>query len=75
MADLHAITPEPLGEGMVERLEQALAMAHAGELSSVAIALVHRDGATGALWSSPPSTVLLLGSVARLAHKLNRALD
>lgn len=70
MADLRAIEPEPLGEAVIPLLEEALRLARAGELSSVAVALVHRDGCTQSLWSEPPSVGLLLGSVHILAHKI-----
>jgi len=75
MADLVALEPEPLGENVIATLERALELARAGELSSVAIALVHRDGCAQALWSDAANMLLLIGSVGRLGHKLNLDLD
>jgi hypothetical protein len=69
---LHA---EPVGAGIVETLEWAMAEAKAGRLSSIAIATVDREGCTDRKWSKPPSAGLLLASVSRLAHKLNREMD
>lgn len=75
MTPLTVIEPEPLSDAVVPALERALEMARAGEVSSVGIALVLRDGRTDAIWSLPPSTCLLIGAVARLEHKLHLDLD
>jgi hypothetical protein len=75
VTDLRVISAEPLGVDIIEVLRRALEKAEAGELSSVAIAMVYRDGCTGASWSSAPSLALLLGSVARLSHILARKMD
>lgn len=71
MAQLLTLTAEPAGKEIVELLERKLEEAKAGQLSSVAIASVHRDGAVSGDWSAPPSFGLLLGSVTRLGHRLN----
>lgn len=68
MAELTAIDPEPIGESVVAKLEHVLAKAKAGELSSVAIAYVYRDGSIGRNWSDLPSYPTMLGSLARLMH-------
>jgi len=75
MAELHAITAEPAGEEVVAVLERALEQARAGEISSVGLAVVYRDGSTQQAWSSPPSIGTLIGSTARLVYRLNQALD
>ena len=75
MPDLHVIPAEPVGTDIIERLEEALSKARAGEVSSVAIALVYRDGCIEGSWSAPPSHGLLLGSVNRLAYRINQVLD
>lgn len=75
MADLHAIEPEDLAENVVEKIEEVLKLAKAGEISSVAFAIVYRDGRTGGKWSRLPSIGLMLGSISRLAHKLNLGTD
>jgi hypothetical protein len=75
MAKLIAIEPEPHGADTVKVLEEALELARNGELSSVAIAMVHRDGCVQTKWSQMPSAGLLAGAVARLQHKLNLWID
>lgn len=75
MTTLRVLEPESPAANVIETLEEALAAARAGELSSVAIALVYRDGSAGALWSDLPSRVAALGSVSRLAHKINLEAD
>lgn len=74
-ADLRVIEAEPVGPDVVEHLEEALEQARKGELSSVAIATVYRDGTTSRAWSSAPSLSLLIGSVARLEAALIREAD
>lgn len=75
MSKLHALDPEPAAANVIETLEEALEMARNGELSSVAIALVYRDGCSGAIWSFLHSRVAALGSISRLAHKINLEAD
>lgn len=74
-AQLIPIDAEPPGKGIVELLEEALAKARAGELSSAAVVMIYRDGAQGHLWSFAPSIGLLAGAVNRLSYKLNQELD
>lgn len=75
MTKLSVIEAEAVSPDLVETLEEALAKAKAGELSSVALAVVYRDGCINWAWSTPPSFGLLLGAVNRLAHKLNVSKD
>lgn len=75
MPRLIPLDPEPLGEGIISRLEECLELAREGRLSSIAIALVYRDGAAGHRWSELPNRVTMLGSISRLAHKINRQAD
>jgi len=75
MADLHAIDAEPQAADIIETLERALKMAKEGELSSVAVVYVYRDGATGFRRSDLPSYPAMMGAVARFQHKLNLDLD
>lgn len=51
------------GESIVDKLEQVMERAKAGELSMVAIATVERDGSTGRTWSQCHNTATLLGSI------------
>ena len=72
---LHLLYSEPLGTDVVERLEEVLEKARAGEISSVAIAVVDRTGTTRHNYSGMPSLALMLGSISRLAHALNLKQD
>jgi hypothetical protein len=72
MPDLHVLDSAPIADGVIEKLREALDEAEAGHLSSVAIAVVYRDGATGTSWSSPPSTGTLIGAVTLLQARLAR---
>jgi hypothetical protein len=74
MGQLEVIEAEPLGEDIVEKLEAVLSKAKKGELSSVAIAVVYRDGSTGGSWSKAPSSSLQIGSVTMLQWRLARKL-
>lgn len=69
------IDPEPPAQNVIATLERALEQARAGDLSSVALAFVHRDGAVSAEWSALPSRPAMLGSISRLAHKINLDAD
>jgi len=75
MTDLTVIEPEPHSEAVVPALERALEMARAGDVSSVAIAIVLRDGTSDAIWSDAPNMVTLIGATARLSHKLHLDVD
>ena len=70
MAELRTITCEPPGQDIVPLLESLIERANAGELSSVAVAYVSREGVTNQEWSAPPSLATLIGSVASLQHRL-----
>lgn len=75
MADLHAIEPETVDPGVVALLEVALAQARDGEIASIGLAIVYRDGVAGAKWTTGGSFMRILGAVHRLAHKLNLEMD
>jgi hypothetical protein len=70
MTALRVIEAEPVGGDIVDKLQTALNEALAGRLSSVAIAVVYRDGATGSSWSEAPSLGLLLGSATLLQARI-----
>lgn len=70
-AELRVLDAEPPGQGVVERLEEALEKARAGEISSIALAVVYRDGSVSGSWSDAPNRMLLLGSLSRLAYRVN----
>lgn len=71
MGELVAIEPEGVDADLIERLEHALEKARGGQVSSVAIALVYRDGSTSTAWSSPPHWAALLGAVHHMAWRLS----
>jgi len=70
MADLIAIHAEPEGEDIIEQLESWLALARDGKLSSVAVAVVYRDGSTGDGFSKIHSLGTQIGAVAVLQSRL-----
>lgn len=72
---LRQIDSEPVSSTVVEYIEQVLEMAKKGELSSVAMAYVFRDGATGTGFSAAPTRGTLIGAVSILHHKLVRSVD
>lgn len=75
MAELKVLSAEPVGEDVIEKLEEVLAAARENRISSVAIATVERDGTANRCWSTAPSLSLLIGSVARLEAALIRRAD
>lgn len=75
MPDLTVIDSEPDGRGIQATLKRVLAEAKAGNISAVAIAIVHRDGAVSQDWSELPSPATMIGCVSRLLHHLNQVMD
>lgn len=69
-ADLVPLPCEPADDTVIERLEEVLAKARDGKVSSVAIAVVYRDGSTGDCWSKIPSRATLIGAVGVLHARL-----
>lgn len=69
-SNLRLLTAEPLGASVIERLNEAMERAKRGEISSIAIALVNRDGSSESCWSDVPSYGLLIGAVARMQYRL-----
>ena len=74
MSELGLIPSAPVSAAVVAKLEEALELARAGKLSSVAIAYVDREGYIASGWSEPPSGGHLLGAVAHLQYRLAEAL-
>jgi hypothetical protein len=75
MPDLRVIDAEPPGKAVVKVLKDALARARKGEISSVAIAVVERDGAANWQWSYAPNNSTLIGSIERMKADLIRDAD
>jgi hypothetical protein len=69
-AELRVLDAEPPASDTVAKLEEALERARSGQLSSVAIAVVYRDGTCGQCWSQAPSLSCLIGAVTRMQHAL-----
>ena len=69
-AELHVISAEPVSTDAVKLLERWLIEAKQGQISSLAIAGVNRSGEVNNEWSKAPSLALLIGSVARLSHRM-----
>lgn len=76
MTNLKVIDAEPApAPDIIERLTEVCDAVAKDKVSSVAIALVYRDGSVGSAWSTAPSLSLLIGSVARLEAALIRRAD
>ena len=76
MTKLHAINPEPpVSPDVIERLTEVCDWVRDDQVSSIAIAVVHRDGGVSTVWSRPPAIVTLLGAVERLKFRLAQAMD
>jgi hypothetical protein len=76
MADVRVIDAEPAPHpDIAERLTELCDEVAADKISSVAIAVVYRDGTTNRSWSTAPSLSLLIGAVARLQAALIRVAD
>lgn len=70
-ATLHEISVEPaISPTVATKLAELGELVKDDKLSSVAIALVYRDGCTGSVWSSTLNMGLLIASVTRLQHRL-----
>lgn len=74
-ADLTPLDSEPPTDDVIEKLEGLLEVAREGRISSVAIAVVYRDGTTGDSWSKAHNIGTLIGSVSVLWHRLCRLID
>lgn len=70
--NIRVLTAEPLGEGILEHLDEVRERAERGELSSIAICCVSREGETSQCWSPAPSLGLLLGSAQVLVYRLSK---
>ena len=68
---LVAPRPAVVVASVVERLEEVLAAAREGKIVGVAIATIDLDGSIGAAWSETDNFPALLGSIARLEHRVN----
>lgn len=75
-ADVHVLDAEPaVSPDVIERLSEICKQVTEDKVSSVAVAIVYRDGTTGRAWSTAPSMSLLIGATERLKAALVRAAD
>ena len=64
--------PELVYDDVIQKLEEALAMAREGKIVGVAVAYVSNDGAVGTGFSRSECAGSLMGAVALLQHRLCR---
>jgi hypothetical protein len=75
-AKLLTIEPEPpVPPDVIGKMTTICEWVQHDKVSSLAIAVVHRDGSVSTTWSSPCALVTLLGAVERLKHRLNVEMD
>jgi hypothetical protein len=76
VAELRVLDAEPApSPDIIERLTEVCKEVEDDKVSSVAVAVVYRDGTTGKSWSTAPSLSLLIGAVERLKAALVRTAD
>jgi len=71
---LRLITSAPPCENIADVMDELLEMMQAGGVSSLAIAMVDRDGCANTIYSHAPSLSTLIGAVSVLQHRLCQAL-
>lgn len=69
-AEIKVIHCEPLGDDVRKVLLDILVLARRGELSSVAVAYVDRDGCAGGSYSPAASRATQVGSVDALKYRI-----
>lgn len=74
-AGLVAIEPEPLGKSVIEVLQDTIGEARKGEISSVVVSVVYRDGTAGWFWSDLPNRISALGAVTRTQWALAQQIE
>ena len=62
----HDISPEAMDANLVAMLEELLERAKAGNLQSVAVALVRADGNVGTRWAGGSDTIAMAAAIGRL---------
>ena len=67
---LVALEAEPPAVGAIGLLEDLLEQVKQGMISSLAVAVVFRDGSGDQHWTFAPSTMALIGSADVLVHRL-----
>lgn len=70
------VTLRPQGQQEIEELlEATLVRVRAGEVESLALAYVHRDGQSTATFTSSPAWAALRGAVAYLGWRMDSQRD
>jgi hypothetical protein len=72
---LAVLDAEPPCRGVAERLAEVHAAIDEGRISSIAVAVVYRDGSVGGSWSDASSRPLLIGALADTQFRLLSALN
>jgi hypothetical protein len=70
MAELHKIDCEPQGNGIDALFDELRTRYDNGEISSVAVAIVHRDGTCDYLNSFCPSYTAIIGAIERMKYRI-----
>lgn len=67
--------PVAIVETVIARLEEMLEEARNGKIIAIAIAAVEIDGSISSSWSGSDDFPRLLGSIARMQHRINIKTD
>ena len=67
---LEVIDAEPIGTKVIEVLELAMEMARTGQLSSISVVGIVRDGAPYWNYSDAPNTSALIGASERMKFEI-----
>lgn len=74
-AKLLTIEPNPpVSEDVIDILREACAWVEKDQVSSIAIAVIHRDGSASTSWSGSATAPTLIGAVERLKYNLLRSM-
>jgi len=69
---LTLITSQPPAADIADTMDRLLEIVSEGGMSSIAIAMVDRDGCSRTIWSEAPCVQSLIGAVAILQQRLVR---
>lgn len=72
---LAVIESEPVGQGILEVLDEIRERVARGEVSQISVALVSRTGCISTTWSKIYSVAATLGAVGRLQYDINAGWD
>jgi hypothetical protein len=69
-AEIHEIQLEPANAGVVECIGEALGLAATGQVSTIAIIIIQRDGCPRFSHSAIHNYSMMVGAIARLQHDI-----